>query len=52
MRCCLETICEAPPGSEGDTLQCKYEPGDGDKIRFTAGAWEWVHPRDRGDEQV
>jgi hypothetical protein len=47
MRCCLASLdaqmCDPAknPPTEGDILDCEYEPDGNAKLRFRDGAWEW-----------
>lgn len=59
MRCCTGTIEDLYPdgpalvAAEGQTLQCKYAPGDpSHRMIFRDGAWEWdMYKGDRTSER-
>jgi hypothetical protein len=49
LHCCIETVDSLYPdgpaqaGTEGQVLQCKYQPDDpGHRMIFTGGTWQWL----------
>jgi hypothetical protein len=46
LRCCLQSIDEAPDGKEGDVIGCRFHADQAEpQAKFADGAWRWVGPR-------
>lgn len=50
MRCCVESVLQAPVGEDGAVIQCIYSDSNDHRTQFVNGAWEWTGHRHPGGD--